>query len=244
VAVVVEAVSGPLPYLCLPVAVLLFPDGRLPSLRWRLALEAFVLIAALYVASELGQALGAVIGHTIRVDSGGALLALDHPPTVLWESAAAPAAQVADERSLRRRARAGRLRRRGRADKTVTAFAGRLQDAIDLDSVRDDLTGVVHQALEPAHLSVWVSRRDLGLSCLRRPRVEDLDAGAIEVRQVASGQCRPAGAANGGYESVETSERLPSPLAGTGNDRVLLSGCRIDRQDLLIKGPEGVVRGI
>jgi REP element-mobilizing transposase RayT len=48
----------------------------------------------------------------------------------------------------------------------VTAFAGRLQDAIDLDSVRDDLIGVVHQALEPAHLSVWVSRRNLGLSAL------------------------------------------------------------------------------
>jgi hypothetical protein len=44
------------------------------------------------------------------------------------------------------------------AGKTVTSFAGRLQDAVDLDSVRDDLTGVVHQALEPAHLSVWVSR--------------------------------------------------------------------------------------
>jgi hypothetical protein len=47
------------------------------------------------------------------------------------------------------------------ADKTVTAFAARLQDAVDLDSVREDLTGVVHQAMEPAHLSVWVSRRRL-----------------------------------------------------------------------------------
>jgi len=34
-----------------------------------------------------------------------------------------------------------------------------LQDAVDLDSVQDDLTGVVHQTLEPTHLSVWVSRR-------------------------------------------------------------------------------------
>jgi hypothetical protein len=44
------------------------------------------------------------------------------------------------------------------ADEAVTAFAARLQDAVDLDSVRDDLTGVVQQTLEPAHLSVWVSR--------------------------------------------------------------------------------------
>jgi hypothetical protein len=43
------------------------------------------------------------------------------------------------------------------ADQTVAAFAGRLQDAVDLNSVRDDLTGVVQRALEPAHLSVWIS---------------------------------------------------------------------------------------
>jgi hypothetical protein len=46
------------------------------------------------------------------------------------------------------------------ADQTVAAFAARLKDAVDLDSVRDDLARVVHQALEPAYLSVWVSRRD------------------------------------------------------------------------------------
>jgi hypothetical protein len=40
----------------------------------------------------------------------------------------------------------------------VAAFAARLKDAVDLDSVRDDLTGVVQQTLEPAHLSAWVSR--------------------------------------------------------------------------------------
>ncbi len=46
------------------------------------------------------------------------------------------------------------------ADQTAAAFAARLQDAVDLDSVRDDLTGVVHQALEPAHVSLWISQRD------------------------------------------------------------------------------------
>ena len=45
------------------------------------------------------------------------------------------------------------------ADKTVAAFAARLKDAVDLDAVRDDLAGVVHQALEPAHVSVWISQR-------------------------------------------------------------------------------------
>ncbi len=44
------------------------------------------------------------------------------------------------------------------ADQTVAAFAGRLKDAVYLDSVRDDLASVVQQALEPAHTSVWVSQ--------------------------------------------------------------------------------------
>jgi hypothetical protein len=42
------------------------------------------------------------------------------------------------------------------AESTAAAFAARLKDTVDLDSVRDDLAGVVHQALEPAHVSVWI----------------------------------------------------------------------------------------
>jgi hypothetical protein len=37
------------------------------------------------------------------------------------------------------------------ADTTVALFT---------DSVRDDLASVVQQALEPAHVTVWISRRD------------------------------------------------------------------------------------
>jgi len=44
------------------------------------------------------------------------------------------------------------------AEMTVAAFAARLKDAVDLDSVRADLATVVQQTLEPAHLSVWTSR--------------------------------------------------------------------------------------
>jgi hypothetical protein len=42
------------------------------------------------------------------------------------------------------------------ADRTVTAFAARLQDAVDADAVRADLAGVVHAALEPSHVSLWL----------------------------------------------------------------------------------------
>lgn len=41
------------------------------------------------------------------------------------------------------------------AETTVAAFAGRLKDAVDLDTVRTDLASVVQAALEPAHVTVW-----------------------------------------------------------------------------------------
>jgi hypothetical protein len=45
------------------------------------------------------------------------------------------------------------------ADVTVAAFASRLKDAVDLDSVQADLASVVTRTLEPAHLSVWLRER-------------------------------------------------------------------------------------
>jgi hypothetical protein len=44
------------------------------------------------------------------------------------------------------------------AEHTVTAFAARLQDAVDPDVVRGDLAGVVQAALEPTHVSVWLGQ--------------------------------------------------------------------------------------
>ena len=45
------------------------------------------------------------------------------------------------------------------AGQTVAAFAARLKDTMDLDSVGADLAAVVNQALEPAHVSVWISQQ-------------------------------------------------------------------------------------
>ena len=45
------------------------------------------------------------------------------------------------------------------AEQTVAAFAARLKNTVDLDSIRDDLATVVGQTLEPAHLSLWISRQ-------------------------------------------------------------------------------------
>jgi hypothetical protein len=45
------------------------------------------------------------------------------------------------------------------ADKTVAAFAAGLKEAVDLDAVQADLASAVQQALEPAHVSMWISQR-------------------------------------------------------------------------------------
>jgi hypothetical protein len=52
-----------------------------------------------------------------------------------------------------------RMRGRGLPTPT-TAAASRLKDAVDLDTICDDLALVAHTALEPAHVLVWTSRRD------------------------------------------------------------------------------------
>jgi hypothetical protein len=47
-------------------------------------------------------------------------------------------------------------RARYNADLILDAFATRLQDAVDLGTVRDELADAVHAAFEPAHLSIWI----------------------------------------------------------------------------------------
>ena len=274
--------------------VLLFPDGRLPSPRWRWALWAYLAVAGLWIAGTVIISVWAIAGHHVQVDSGGNLLAIDHPTgwaawwgavqglffpvlgacwlasvagqvvsyrrssgdrrqqlkwliggsaiavaggllgvpfsdspdqglrilgsiglvavlalpvsmgvailkyrlydidrilsrTVAyaiitgllvgvyaglvllatqvlgfastWAVAASTLAAAALFTPLRRRVQ--RLvdrrfnRARYNADRTVAMFAGRLQDAVDLDSVHTDLLSTVSASLQPAHLSVW-----------------------------------------------------------------------------------------
>jgi hypothetical protein len=59
--------------------VLLFPDGRLPGPRWRRALWAYLAVAALWIAGTVVISVWAIAGHHVQVDSGGNLLAIDHP---------------------------------------------------------------------------------------------------------------------------------------------------------------------
>jgi hypothetical protein len=88
------------------------------------------------------------------------VLGVTTPPAV----AAATLAAAALFNPLRHRVQRVVDRRFNRArydaDKTVAAFASRLQDAVDLDAVQADLVGVVQHALEPAHISVWIQPRE------------------------------------------------------------------------------------
>ena len=106
-----------------------------------------------------------VTGLLVGIYAGLVLLATE---VLRFSSAVAVAASTLAAAALfspvRRRVQRAVDRRFNRArydaDQTVAVFAARLKDAVDLDAVRDDLAGVVHQALEPAHVSVWISQRD------------------------------------------------------------------------------------
>jgi hypothetical protein len=76
--------------------------------------------------------------------------------------AAATLAAAALFSPLRRRVQRAVDRRFNRsrydAEQTVAAFAARLQDQVELDAVRADLTTVVRAALEPTHVGIWIAR--------------------------------------------------------------------------------------
>ena len=157
---------------------LLFPDGHLPSPRWRLVgwlggVFAVTTIAGL--AFDPGSdrpdlpALSNPFGVTpaalpFDTAAGLALVLLAtqvlrfHTPVAVAAATLVAAALFNPVRGqVQRRVDRRFNRARYDADRAVAAFAARLKDAVDLDSVRQDLTTVVQKALEPAHISVWMN---------------------------------------------------------------------------------------
>jgi hypothetical protein len=109
-----------------------------------------------------------VTGLLVGMYAGLVLLATRvlsfHTPVAVAASTLAAAALF---NPLRRRVQKAVDRRFNRArydaDTTITAFAAHVRDAVDLDAVRADLLRAAQAALEPAHVSVWISqppRRD------------------------------------------------------------------------------------
>jgi hypothetical protein len=105
-----------------------------------------------------------VTGLLAGVYAGLVLLATQvfrfHTPVAVAASTLAAAALFNPLRRRVQRAVDRRFNRvRYNADQMVAAFAARLKDAVDLDTVRADLAVVVTRAVEPAHVSVWINER-------------------------------------------------------------------------------------
>jgi len=279
-------------------ALLLFPDGRVPSPRWKPMLWAYFALGALWLGGAFAISVGTIVGHHVSIDSSGGLTVLDNPagsdawwwtvqavffpavavcwlawftgqvlgyrrssgerrlqlkwllsgatifiisavalvwinhPSGLWKAvdflaavgifalpvsigfgilkfrlydidriisrtvayailtgalvgvyaglvllatqvlrihdsvavAAATLAAAALFNPVRHRVQRAVDRRFNRArydaDQMVAAFAARLQDAVDLGTVRTDLLSTVDRALEPAHVTVWTAPAD------------------------------------------------------------------------------------
>ncbi len=123
-----------------------------------------------------------VTGLLVGVYAGLVLLATQvltiKSPVAVAVSTLAAAALFSPLRRRVQRAVDRRFNRsRYNADQTVAAFAVRLKDAVDLDAVQHDLSSIVHQALEPAHVSVSLGKFTLrnylpvtaNLRCPRSP---------------------------------------------------------------------------
>ena len=103
-----------------------------------------------------------VTGLLVGVYAGLVLLAtrllrVHTPVAVAAATLAAAALFTPVRRRVQRRVDRRFNRARYDADQIAAAFAARLKDTVDLGSVRDDLTGIVSRALEPGHISVWIS---------------------------------------------------------------------------------------
>jgi hypothetical protein len=68
----------------LPLPILLFPDGRLPSSRWRPVLAAYLAVGAALVSTIAWLDLPALLDQHFHVDTSGQLRAIDYPTG--WEA--------------------------------------------------------------------------------------------------------------------------------------------------------------
>jgi hypothetical protein len=132
-----------------------FPLGMgVAILRYRLYEIDRIISRTLAYAIVTGLLVGLYAGLVLLATR---VLGFKGPVAVAGSTLAAVALFTPVRRRVQRRVDRRFNRARYDADQTVAAFAARLQGAVDLDTVRDDLTGVVHAALEPAHVSLWIA---------------------------------------------------------------------------------------
>jgi hypothetical protein len=135
-------------------------------------LYAAIVVAVLkYRLYDIDRVISRTLAYTILtgvlagVYAGLVLLANQvfgvHTPVAVAAATLAAAALFSPVRHrVQRRVDRRFNRARYDAEITVAAFAARLKEAVDLDTVCADLARVVQASLEPAHVSVWTSRRE------------------------------------------------------------------------------------
>ena len=82
-AAVVLTSLWPLAFALFPLVILLFPDGRLTSRRWRWVLRGYAVAVGYVVAFNLIPALAGKVGHDIQVNSSGDVTYTYHLAPVL-----------------------------------------------------------------------------------------------------------------------------------------------------------------
>jgi len=60
-------------------SLLLFPDGRIPSGRWKPVLWAYLAVGLVWLTGAFAISLGTVLGHHVSIDATGGLTSLDNP---------------------------------------------------------------------------------------------------------------------------------------------------------------------
>jgi hypothetical protein len=149
------AAGGPLGQV-LSIAIAALPVSiGVGILKYRLYEIDRLISRTLAYAIVTGLLVGVYTGLVLLTTGGFGL----HTPVAVAASTLAAAALFAPVRRRVQHAVDRRFNRaRYDADLTVAAFAARLKDAVDSDAIRDDLSGLVNRALEPDHVSLWVSR--------------------------------------------------------------------------------------
>ena len=64
-------------WVTLPLAILLFPDGVLPSPRWRPVLWGYLAVTGFLLVSEYAAVVSLMVANDVRIDASGGLAALD-----------------------------------------------------------------------------------------------------------------------------------------------------------------------